>query len=66
MPRMKKEILGDYWHSEAKPKGNFEKRKRRFAEFGWRVIGIWENELKTLPEEEILQKVMNEQCGTVA
>jgi len=54
------EVLGTYWHGPAKPKGNFEKRKQRLVEQGWTVIGIWERELKKLPEEEIVKRVLDQ------
>lgn len=54
------EVLGDYWHGPSKPKGNFEKRKQRLVEQGWTVIGIWEHELKKLPEEEIVKRVLDQ------
>lgn len=52
------EVLGDYWHNKTWfPDRDFEKRQKKFAEYGWRVIGIWEHELDG-PEEEIVGKVM--------
>jgi len=57
------EILGDRWHNpilfSAK---DFETRKKKLAEYGWHAIGIWERELKKLPEEEIVKR-MNEVFG---
>lgn len=49
------EILGDYWHDEAE----FSKRQKKFAKYGWRVIGIWESELEELPENMIVLKVIS-------
>jgi len=58
------EILGDYWHDEAKfPKNSFDERKKRFANYGWQVIGIWEHELKEISEGEIVQKVCQMEDG---
>jgi len=47
------EVLGDYWHTPEE----FEKRKRRFAEYGFKCIGIWEHELNELSEEEIVKRL---------
>lgn len=47
------EILGDYWHNE----NEFKERQEKFAEYGWKCIGIWGHELRKLSEEKIVEKV---------
>jgi G:T-mismatch repair DNA endonuclease (very short patch repair protein) len=47
------EVLGDYWHSE----DEFEMKKKLYQEYGYRCIGVWENELKNLDEEEIVERI---------
>lgn len=50
------EILGDYWHSEEE----FEKRKEKFKEYGWKCIGIWGHELRNLSNESIPKRCFEE------
>lgn len=55
------EIFGEYWHKYAKEYRRTEEgRKAIFKKFGWDLIVIWENELKTLPKNIILQKISQE------
>lgn len=51
------EVFGNYWHSKNKNSLSLEEREKRFAEFGYKMIVIWENELKTLSENEIVNKI---------
>ena len=54
------EFFGEYWHNT---RGNIkyhqtEKgRKAIFAEYGFKTLIIWESELNTLSEKEILRKI---------
>lgn len=47
------EVLGNHWHN----KEETEKRRGRFIKSGFRLIEIWESELKTLPEIEIIKRL---------
>lgn len=47
------EIFGDYWHD---PK-DIEIRRHHFAKYGFRTLIIWEHEIKSLSEEEIISKI---------
>jgi G:T-mismatch repair DNA endonuclease (very short patch repair protein) len=46
------EVLGDYWHTQEE----FEERRKRYAKYGFKCIGIWEHELSK-SEQEIVRKV---------
>ena len=35
------EVLGDYWHTPEE----FDERKKRYAKYGFKCIGIWEKEI---------------------
>ena len=50
------EVFGDYWHRNDNP----QERIEHFAKYGWKLIVIWEYELKILSEQEIINKVTNE------
>jgi len=39
------ELFGNYWH---KPE-EIETRSKKFAEFGFKTLVVWENELKNIP-----------------
>lgn len=55
------EIFGEYWHKYAREYRRTEEGRRAILrEFGWDLIVIWENELKTLPDDIILQKICQE------
>jgi endogenous inhibitor of DNA gyrase (YacG/DUF329 family) len=47
------EILGEYWHT---PK-EFEERKKQYAKYGFKCIGIWGHELYECKEEELVRKI---------
>jgi G:T-mismatch repair DNA endonuclease (very short patch repair protein) len=56
------EIFGDYWHDPTKnPKVPYsrteEGRKEAFSKHGWKLIVIWERELKKNNIEEIREKI---------
>ena len=51
------EVFGDYWHSGNRQHMTLEEREKRFAEFGYKMLIIWENELKTLSEQEIIDRI---------
>lgn len=51
------EIYGDYWHNRPEIKLRDKRREETLRKYGWRLIVIWEHELKELPEEEIVRRV---------
>lgn len=55
------DVFGDYWHTLKADRESYneEGRKRIFAEYGWKLIVIWESELKSLPEEAIIGRIKN-------
>jgi len=56
------EIFGEYWHKRDKEYRRSEAGRRQILrDFGWHLIVIWGNELKTLSEEAILQKISREE-----
>lgn len=56
------EIFGEYWHKRDEEYRRTEAGRRQIlGDFGWHLIIIWGNELKTLPEEAILQKISREE-----
>jgi len=52
------ELFGDYWHSDEVVKGVWKRtefgRKATFSQFGYDTLVIWENELDTKSEEELI------------
>lgn len=53
------ELFGDYWHSPERTQrySTEEERKAVFEKYGFRLLVIWEHELKSLPEEAIVEKI---------
>jgi very-short-patch-repair endonuclease len=45
------ECDGDYWHSPAKNKGQDKKVDAYLAKLGWRVIRLWEHQIRKSPDE---------------
>jgi len=42
------ELFGDYWHSAKIAHITEEERRKRFAKYGFKMLVIWESELKNL------------------
>jgi G:T-mismatch repair DNA endonuclease (very short patch repair protein) len=61
--KMAIEVFGDYWHTKrAKYAVQTEKgRKARLAEYGWGLIVLWENELKHLTDQQIVERLSESQ-----
>lgn len=57
------EIFGDYWHSPEIVGDDWRRSELGkvmiYNSVGWDCLVIWENELKELTEEQILNKVLN-------
>jgi G:T-mismatch repair DNA endonuclease (very short patch repair protein) len=55
------DIFGDYWHTLKADKESYteEGRKRIFAEYGWKLVVVWQSELKKMSEEEFLRRLSN-------
>lgn len=56
------EVFGDYWHSplfniNIRKDGIESYRKKIFRKYGYKLIIIWESELKHLNETQILKKI---------
>lgn len=56
------EVFGDYWHDPLKNKHcsynrTEEGRKEFLKSYGWKCLVLWENEIKSLKEEEIVNKI---------
>jgi len=53
------EVFGDYWHGKGARKWEEteEGRKAVFASYGFNCIVLWEKEINTLPEPEILRRL---------
>lgn len=52
------EVFGGHWHQNRRePLRTEEARRKILREYGWELIVIWGNELKSLPEEVILEKI---------
>ena len=49
------EMFGTYWHSGGREHMSVEERERRFASLGWKLIIIWDYELKN--PEEVVRKI---------
>jgi G:T-mismatch repair DNA endonuclease (very short patch repair protein) len=52
------EIYGDYWHKLPNQINKDEKRIAILNKYGWKLFVLWEHELKELPEDEIVRRVM--------
>ena len=57
------DIFGDYWHDiirrpNIKYSQTYNGRKEIFKKYGWKLIILWENELKNKSTEEILRRVI--------
>lgn len=48
------DVFGDHWHAI----DGVNSRKAIFAEYGWKLVVIWEREINSLSEQEILHKIM--------
>ena len=53
------EVFGDYWHNRPKTPWHQTELGRigAYNSLGFRCLVIWEHELKTLPEQEIVEKI---------
>lgn len=53
------EVFGDYWHKRQNIPWHQTELGRigAYNSLGFRCLVIWEHELKTLPEEEIVEKI---------
>lgn len=53
------DVFGDYWHTLKADKETYNEQGRKaiFAKYGWKLIVIWESELKLLPEEKIVGRI---------
>lgn len=59
------EVFGDYWHStgakRAKPdipyRQTLKGRRAILKRYGWQLIVLWESEINTLPEDELVKKI---------
>lgn len=52
------EIFGGHWHQNKKEPIRTEEGRREVMEkYGWKLIVIWGNELKSLPESAILERI---------
>jgi len=49
------ELFGRYWHVNARYRYSEEGRKKIFAEFGYRLLVIWDDELKS--EKKVIKKI---------
>lgn len=49
------DIFGDYWHEP----NEVEERQAIFASYGWSLFIMWESDLKTLGENDIVQILKN-------
>ncbi len=49
------ELFGDYWHSENRQNMTIPQREKRFAKYGYKMLVIWESELKNL--NEVLNRI---------
>ncbi len=47
------DVFGDYWHEA----DEVLKRKKTFAEYGWKLVILWGHEMKGLPEAEIVSNI---------
>lgn len=57
------EVFGDYWHDPLKNKQcsynrTEDGRKEFLKRYGWKCLVLWENEIKSLTEEEIVKKII--------
>ena len=56
------EVFGDYWHSEKKIRSWKETELGRilaYKSFGFDCIVLWEHEIKTLTDDELVKKMMH-------
>lgn len=51
------EVLGNYWHNQ----NEFNQRKEKLENAGWKVIGLWEDEIIGSTEELLVSKLVGEQ-----
>lgn len=54
------DIFGRYWHEKRKnlpERATEDYRRKKFEEYGWKLIVIWEDELKELSDGELLNKL---------
>lgn len=53
------DVFGDYWHTIKADKESYneEGRKKIFADYGWQLIVLWENEVERLPEDSIVERI---------
>lgn len=53
------EVFGDYWHNRKNMSycQTLEGRKAILERYGWKLVVVWEHELNTLPDQEILRRL---------
>lgn len=51
------DVFGDYWHTLKADKESYTEdgRKAIFTKYGWHLIVLWEHEINTMDEREIVQ-----------
>lgn len=51
------DVFGDYWHTLKADRESYTEdgRKTIFAKYGWKLIVIWEHQIKSMDEKEIVQ-----------
>lgn len=52
------EMFGDYWHNLPRVIKKDAEKLKILNEYGWKLIVIWQHELKELSEKEIVQKIL--------
>jgi G:T-mismatch repair DNA endonuclease (very short patch repair protein) len=58
------EIYGDYWHNLPIHIMKDKRRTTTLGKYGWKLLILWEHELKELSENEIIRKV-TEVCSSI-
>ena len=53
------DVFGDYWHTLKADKESYTEQGRKaiFEKYGWKLIIIWEKEINSLTEEEIIARI---------
>lgn len=51
------EVFGGHWHQTREPLRSEEGRREILKQYGWKLIVIWGDELRSLPEEAILKRI---------
>lgn len=51
------DVFGDYWHTLKADKESYTEqgRKNIFAKYGWHLIVLWEHQIKSMDENEIVR-----------